>query len=401
MSKAKIHPDHLRKSGGNLKKFGGTVEETGQKLEETGQKLVSHASGDRSGVGAVVAKFTGRATEIAGKTFKEGGRVAGSAGDRLGKTADLYEEADTTAADKLRKHHPSAKGKVAPPGGSARSGSPVGKGGTGSGKKPKRVPGGGAGSAEKIGSPSGGKDHKAPTIPGGGGEPARIEGRLPHPDSAEAHLPELLSEHNVTQEEFNSMRHRMNQPDGTANVSHEEAMKWRGIREGIPLDAGTSVQKVLSPATADNYLKNVHIKGGFQADQAQGCFARMSDAQSMKTPADYREGLRLDYDDHTFPAGLDSVHVLRTHVDAPENYSVPFGGPTATGRSNIEGTKDWSDPFTGNGFTGSNAHLVPEWERAPGPLSDGDQIFRVGRDGSEQLVATLDDGFWIPEPGAK
>ncbi len=401
MGKARIHPEHLRKSGGTLKKFGGTVEEAGQKLEETGQKLVSHASGDRSDVGAVVAKFTGRATEIAGKTFKEGGRVAGSAGDRLGKTADLYEEADTTAANNLRKHHPDAKGKVAPRGGSTRSGSSVGKGGTSAGKKPRRAPGSGAHSAEKVGPRSGGKDHKVPTVPGAGGEPARLKGRLPHPDSAEARLPELLGRHNVTQGEFNSMRHRMNEPGGTANVTHEEAMKWRGIREEIPLDAGTSVQKVLNPAAADSYLKNLHVKGGFQADQAQGCFARMSDAQSMKTPADYREGLRLDYDDHTFPAGLDSVHVLRTRVDAPENYSVPFGGPTAPGRANIEGTKDWSDPFTGNGFTGSNNHLVPEWERAPGPLSDGDQIFRVDRDGNERLFATLDDGVWIHEAGTK
>ncbi|MFI9381108.1 hypothetical protein [Kutzneria sp. NPDC052558] len=400
MSKAKIHPEHLRKSGGNLKKLGGAVQQAGEKLEQTGQSLVSHASGDRSGIGSVVAKAMGRGVEVTGTVFKQGGRVAGSAGDRLGKTADLYEEADTTAAANLRKHHPANRGKAVP-GGSSRSGSAVGTGGSGSGKKAKSVPAGGPGGPKKVGSGTGGKDDQAPIVPGAGGEPARLQGRLPHPDSAEAHLPELLKRHNVTREEFDSMRHRMNQPGGTANVTHDEAMRWRGIREAIPLDAGMPVQKVLSPAAADSYLNNVHVKDGFQADRAQGCFARVSDAQSMKTPMEYREGLRLDYDDHTFPAGLDSVHVLRTRVDVPDSYTVPFGGPTDVGRSNIEGTKDWGDPFTGNGFTGSNAHLVPEWERSPGPLADGDQIFRVDRNGGEQLVATLDDGVWIREPGVK
>jgi hypothetical protein len=393
VSKANIHPQHLRKSGGKVKSFGGTVKQTGQKLEQTGQNLVSHASGDRSGVGSVIAKFTGKATEIAGKTFKEGGRVAEEAGTRLGKTADLYEEADTTAAKNLRKQHPDSKRKVDPPGGSKRTGSPVGKGG-GSAKKPKRAPGGGTHPGEKVGAGSGDKDKKVPAIPGAGGEPARIKGRLPDPKSAEVQLPHLLERHGVTQEEFNSMRQRMNEPGGTANVSHAEAMKWRAIREDIPLDSGCPVQKVLSPAAAENYLNNQHIKGGFQADSAQGCFARVSDARTMVTPADYREGLRLDYDDHTFPAGLDSVHVLRTHVDDPENYQVPFGGPTEAGRSNIGGTKDWSPPFTGNGFTGSNDHLVPEWERVQSPLADGDQVFRIDRNGNEEQVAVFDDGRW-------
>ncbi|GAA3439685.1 hypothetical protein [Kutzneria kofuensis] len=257
MSKAKIHPAHLRKSGGKLKNFGDTIQQAGQKLEQTGQNLVSHASGDRSGVGSVVAKFTGRATELAGKVFDQGGRVAGSAGHRLGKTADLYEEADTTAAKNLRKHHPDAKRKVDPPGGSKRSGSPVGKGVADSGKKPKRAPGGGTHPAEKVGSRHGGKDRTAPTIPGGGGEPARLKGRLPGPHSAEVQLPELLERHGVTKAEFDSMRHRMNQPGGTANVTHDEAMKWRAIREEIPLEAGMPVQKVLSPKAVENYLGNV------------------------------------------------------------------------------------------------------------------------------------------------
>jgi hypothetical protein len=385
VSKANIHPQHLRKSGGKVKQFGSTVKQTGLKLEETGQNLVSHASGDRSGVGSVVAKFTGKATEIAGNVFKEGGRVVEEAGTRLGKTADLYEEADTTAAKNLRKHHPDSKRKVDPPGGSKRSGLPVGKGG-GSAKKPKRVPGGGTHPAEKVGSGSGGKDKKAPTIPGGNDEPARINGRLPGPDSAERRLPDLLDRHGMSEQEFNSIRHRVNQPGGTANISREEALKLRGLREDIGLEVGTPVQKVLSPWAAQHYLDN-STADGFKPKLSGGCFARMVDSEQINSPSGYYEGLRLDYSGTPFSPKDPSVHVLRTSVSDVNQYSIPFGGPTESGRAKIGGTVDWGDPFTGSGFTGSDRHLMPEWDRQPSPLRNGDEIHEVFADGTSRRVA--------------
>ena len=105
MSKINAHPDHLRRSGGKLSDFGGQLAEGGQKLETTGQNLVSHASGDRSGIGAVVAKLFGKGVQITGKVFSEGGRVVEGAGNRLGTSADLYEEADGRGAGLLRKLH--------------------------------------------------------------------------------------------------------------------------------------------------------------------------------------------------------------------------------------------------------------------------------------------------------
>lgn len=164
MSKVHIHPEHLRKSGGKLKDFGGKVQQAGEKLEQTGQNLVNHASNDRSGVGAVVAKFTGEATKVTGVVFKEGGRVAGAAGGRLGNTADLFEEADDTAASGLKKVHPDAKTKPVT-GGGARSGSSV-SGSGGSGKKAKPVAGGSTRTASAIGNGGGGKDHEVPSLSG-------------------------------------------------------------------------------------------------------------------------------------------------------------------------------------------------------------------------------------------
>jgi hypothetical protein len=396
VSKANIHPQHLRKSGGKVKKFGGTVKQTGSKLEETGQKLVSHASGDRSGVGSVVAKFTGKATEIAGNVFKEGGRVVEEAGARLGKTADLYEEADTTAAKNLRKQHPDSKRKVDPPGGSKRTGSPVGKGG-GSAKKPKRVPGGGTHPAEKVGSGRGGKDTKAPTIPGGGGEPVRITGRFPDRDSAEGRLPELLKQHGMTRDEFNSMRYRMNQPNGTANVSHEEAMKWRALREDIPLTQDMPVEKVLQPHVVDKYLNHVEEENGFNYKTSAGCFARSVDAGQMVTPAEKYNGLALDYPGTPFSPDMKSVYVLRTTVGDPSVYEIPFGGTSREGMENIGGTRLWDEPFNGNGVTRSDDYFVPEWESRGDQLAVGSAIYSVDQDGKDHLVATYTGrNRWVP-----
>jgi hypothetical protein len=171
VTKANIHPEHLRKSGGKVKKFGSTVKQAGQKLEETGQNLVEHASGDRSGVGSVVAKFTGKATQLAGKVFDEGGRVVEESGTRLGKTADLYEDADDVAAKGLNKIHKGRQSKPVP-GGGPRTGSRVGGGG-GKTKKAEPVAGGGKRTGTRVGGGGGKKDHEVPSLSGDLNDPPK------------------------------------------------------------------------------------------------------------------------------------------------------------------------------------------------------------------------------------
>jgi len=121
------NPDHLRRSGSNLSKFGQTVAAAGDKLDTAGKNLVEHASNDRSGIGSVVAKAMGRGVEVTGVVFKEGGRVADKAGQNLGRTGDLHEEADIAGRDGLLKHHPDAKSKNVD-GGGTRSASNVSTG---------------------------------------------------------------------------------------------------------------------------------------------------------------------------------------------------------------------------------------------------------------------------------
>jgi RHS repeat-associated protein len=129
VSKISVHPEHMRRSGGKLSEFGGKLADGGQKLETAGQNLVEHASGDRSGIGAVVAKAMGRGIQVTGKVFSEGGRVVEGAGQRLHTTAGLYEEADNHGASLLNKHHPGAKGTPRTRGGGPRSATKVSSGG--------------------------------------------------------------------------------------------------------------------------------------------------------------------------------------------------------------------------------------------------------------------------------
>jgi len=162
-------PDHLRRSGGMLSRFGQTVGKAGEKLEGTGQHLVEHASGDRSGVGSVVAKFSGRAMSILGKVFQQGGRVADKAGQNLHKTGDLHEGADREAKDLISRQHPDNKSKHLP-GGSTRTASAVTSGGKES--TPKKLPGGDEHKPEQVGEGSGGKKDKDPHFSGDLSEPA-------------------------------------------------------------------------------------------------------------------------------------------------------------------------------------------------------------------------------------
>lgn len=162
MSGFNTNPEHLRRSGGMLSRFGQTVANAGEKLDDAGQNLVEHANGDRSGIGAVVAKGMGRGVSVLGKVFKQGGRVADKAGQNLGKTGDLHEEADNHARDGLLKVHPDDKTKHLP-GGSTRTASAVSAGGKES--DPKKLPGGGERSGSEVGE-GGGQDQQPPKLPG-------------------------------------------------------------------------------------------------------------------------------------------------------------------------------------------------------------------------------------------
>jgi YwqJ-like deaminase len=178
LSKINTNPDHLRRSGNKLTEFGDKISQGGQKMETAGQNLVSHASGDRSGFGAVISKAMGRGMRIGGKVFKEGGRVASKAGSHLGKTGDLHEGADLRGRSALLRHDKTAKNPhVTGSPGSTKPSSSAGGGGGGGGKKPPKLPTGGGehgGGHEGSGSGNGkGKDRAIPSLKGDLNDPPK------------------------------------------------------------------------------------------------------------------------------------------------------------------------------------------------------------------------------------
>jgi hypothetical protein len=153
----------------------------------------------------------------------------------------------------------------------------------------------------------------------------------------------------------------------------------------------------VSPQAVDDYLNGV-VTDKFNYEQAKGCFARTADVGHLATPAEKYHALALNYPGTPFSEDMQSMHVLRTTATDMRAYEIPFGGTSPEGVANIEGDRLWGEPFNGNGVTRSGEHFVPEWDRSPSDLVDGDRIVRIDKDGSEHPVATFEAGVgWIPE----
>ena len=71
--------------------------------------------------------------------------------------------------------------------------------------------------------------------------------------------------------------------------------------------------------------------------------------------------------------------------------------PSVPVSHDMGGTYDAPASYTGNGFTASEHHLVPEYRYGQAVRAEpGAEIWRVNADGSEQLAGVLnDDGVWV------
>lgn len=74
------------------------------------------------------------------------------------------------------------------------------------------------------------------------------------------------------------------------------------------------------------------------------------------------------------------VYVVRYTGDTG-NYDIPYG-------KECGGTRTDPQPFTGNGYTGSKEHVVPEYvSNNNGTSISAGEIYRVYPDGTEEPVA--------------
>ena len=188
----------------------------------------------------------------------------------------------------------------------------------------------------------------------------------------------------------------MGTPDSEIDRSNKdvytagEVQSLKDVRNSIDApDEDTIMQKVIGVGTGDlykdldKYLNPRDFSGNACEAHVMGCVAKAEDAAPFTTtPQECFDNLRLDYPRTDYQDPNQSVYVIRftngTNYDIP--YSTEFGGGKA-----------YPAPMTGNGFTGSEQHVIPENTVVPennkGAIVTDGEIYRVNPDGSEELVA--------------
>lgn len=166
------------------------------------------------------------------------------------------------------------------------------------------------------------------------------------------------------------------------------------IRNSIPMPVeGEFIQKVIDPATAQRYLANLVVDGGFDAQRVRGFVTTASDTVHLTTPGEIFDGLALNYSGTPFNPDEQTVAVLRLPADANvvDNVSVPQA-------TSLGGSYDAPPPYTGNGFTATGASVIPEYQLESVRLPAGTEMWEVTQSGTQRLIGVYDGGTWVVVP---
>lgn len=208
---------------------------------------------------------------------------------------------------------------------------------------------------------------------------------------------DILDTHGVSRNELNDL---INKPAGDLTASERATLN--AVRDDFPApDADTVMQKVIDqpyidPDTgdlkwggADNYLLDQYAP-----NEVRGAVTTAGDTAHLGTPGQINEQLRLDYDGTHHSPDDASTHVIRFQTDNP-NFDIPRNSDMTGSPTRFD---DWSDPFTGNGFTKSGDDIIPEYVTdGPTVIRDGAEMWEVTDSGTQRLVGVLRDGEWIPQ----
>lgn len=157
--------------------------------------------------------------------------------------------------------------------------------------------------------------------------------------------------------------------------------------------------------TEKAYLE--YISNGNRSNTVFGCVARGEDVAGYKTFEEFYERLGLHYDGSPYKSA-DKMYIIRyISSDTEKNVCRNFGGTTMEEKNrimNLYGIDDehafvQKDPFVGNGTTKtpSNKYGSIEYNAfKPCTIEDGAAIYKLGRNGPEELVAVRIDDIWIP-----
>ena len=157
------------------------------------------------------------------------------------------------------------------------------------------------------------------------------------------------------------------------------------IDEVSPIDENTIMQKVVGVDTGNiekdlgNFLNpRDRDTGEIVPAKIYGFVSKAEDATPFtKTPRECYENLRLDYKNTPYD-GERPVYVIRYTGEA-EKYSVPYS-------KEFGGERTDPQPFAGNGYTGSETKVIPEYT-TNGTMPSQGVIYRVDSAGNETAVA--------------
>ncbi|WP_091458859.1 SseB family protein [Micromonospora inyonensis] len=144
------------------------------------------------------------------------------------------------------------------------------------------------------------------------------------------------------------------------------------------------MQKAVAPSQLAYYLDRGY-------DRVSGFVHRAGEVAHLNTPAKLHAALGLAYPDSPFSPDAEEIYVLRWPAYRPSLYRIPYGGQNESAMRAMEGWVIERPPFRGNGFApGESSDVVAEFKVDSARLPHGAQLWRIGADGSERVVATLD-----------
>ncbi|WP_285791771.1 SseB family protein [Micromonospora sp. NBRC 101691] len=152
------------------------------------------------------------------------------------------------------------------------------------------------------------------------------------------------------------------------------------------------MQKTVAPSQLAYYLERGY-------DRVSGFVHRAGEVGHLNTPAKLYAALGLGYPDSPYSPGADEIYVLRWPAYRPSLYRIPYGGQNESAMRAMEGWVIERPPFRGNGFApGESSDVVAEFKVDSARLPHGTQLWRIGADGSERVIATLDTDalLWRP-----
>ncbi|WP_176730547.1 SseB family protein [Micromonospora mirobrigensis] len=174
------------------------------------------------------------------------------------------------------------------------------------------------------------------------------------------------------------------EPETEPAAAEEPASRPRVAPPVVDPTRPVVMQKAVAPSQLAYYLDRGY-------DRVSGFVHRAGELAHLHTPAELYDALGLGYPDSPFDRAASEIYVLRWPAHRPSLYRIPYGGQNEAAMRAMEGWVIERGPFRGNGFApGESSDVVAEFKVDSARLPHGAQLWRIGADGAERVVAVLD-----------